>query len=36
MISTNVMSKDQNNPVEVNMDGSLYLEFTPYVSVNII
>lgn len=32
MISTNVMSKDQNNPVEVNMDGSLYLEFTPYVS----
>lgn len=32
MISTNVMSKDQNNPVEVNIDGSLYLEFTPYVS----
>ena len=32
MISTNVMSKDQSKPVEVNMDGSLYLEFTPYVS----
>lgn len=32
MISTNVMSKDQNKPVEVNIDGSLYIEFTSYVS----
>lgn len=32
LIASNDMSKDQNNPTLINMDGSIYLSFTAYVS----